>query len=144
MNTERLKPLRDLAESRENEAAALFAKQKKALEQQEQRLSDLRQYQAEYQAQMQGAMSPSLLRNRQEFISKLGQAVQQQLAEVERFRSAYERQRQHWVDARGESRVLDKLEANYVEQERARGARREQWEMDELAARLHREAQVNS
>lgn len=140
MNVERLKPLQDLAESREQDAAERFARHKQALEAQEQRLSDLQNYQADYRNQMSGAMSPSLLRNRQDFMSRLNDAVRQQGEQVARARQAYELERQRWVDARGETQVLDKLEQNYQAQAAQRGLRREQFELDELAARLHRQA----
>lgn len=140
MNVERLKPLQDLAESREQDAAERFARHKQALEAQEQRLADLQNYQADYRAQMSGAMSPSLLRNRQDFMSRLNDAVRQQGEQVTKARHAYELERQRWVEARGETQVLDKLEQNYQAQAAKRGLRREQFELDELAARLHRQA----
>lgn len=140
MNVERLKPLQDLAESKEQDAAERFARHKQALEAQEQRLADLQNYQADYRAQMSGAMSPSLLRNRQDFMSRLNDAVRQQAEQVSKARQAYERERQCWVEARGETQVLDKLEQNYHAQAAQRGLRREQFELDELAARLHRQA----
>ena len=140
MNVERLKPLQDLAESREQDAAERFARHKQALEAQEQRLADLQNYQADYRAQMSGAMSPSLLRNRQDFMSRLNDAVRQQGEQVTKARQAYELERQRWVEARGETQVLDKLEQNYHAQAAQRGLRREQFELDELAARLHRQA----
>lgn len=140
MNVERLKPLQDLAESKEQDAAERFARHKQALEAQEQRLVDLQNYQADYRDQMGGAMSPSLLRNRQDFMSRLNDAVRQQGEQVAKARQAYELERQRWVEARGETQVLDKLEQNYHAQAAQRGLRREQFELDELAARLHRQA----
>lgn len=140
MNVDRLKPLQDMADSREQDAAERFARHKQALEAQEKRLSDLQDYLADYRQQLGGAMSPTLLRNRQDFMSRLNEAVRQQHGQVENARQAYEAERERWVEARGESQILDRLEQNYHSQAQQRGLRREQFELDELAARLHRQA----
>ena len=138
MNTQRLRPLQELAEAKESEAAKNFVTQQDKLSRDEQRLNELNRYLHDY-SHMDAAkpVSPALLRNRHEFVARLNEAVKTQSAVVDSTRAECDQERQRWINARGDHQALDKLSSHYQSQEDYRQNRRQQHEQDELAARLH-------
>ena len=134
----RLDPLLARAGEREAAVAREFAAKTRALVQHEERLADLLRYSDEYAQTGGGATSPALLANREAFRGKLKQAVGLQQRAVEQSRQSAEFERTRLVMATRDTKVLEKLAANYRCAEHRVEQRVEQQAMDEHAARGHR------
>jgi flagellar FliJ protein len=139
VNPQRLKPIRQLAQEREDEQARQFAEQQRALEAQEQRLAELRRYAGEYATPPVGeCTSAALLINRRAFSAKLDDAVAQQSRHVEKARGSCEIERARLLIASREVGALDRLAASYDAQERKLDERKSQRELDDHAQRVFR------
>lgn len=132
----RLHPLIRLAEEREAVVARELAARRRALENQEQRLAELKRYAEEYaQGATGSSTNPALLANRLAFQARIDHAVSSQHRTVEQVRSHCEVEAARLLIASRETQVLEKLAASYRRQEAAEEARRQQREQDEIAAR---------
>jgi flagellar FliJ protein len=136
MKSKRLDPLIKRAEAREEDAARELAEKARLLEANEQRLAELRRYAEEYGPAPAGAaINPALLANRMAFREKVEQAVELQKKAVERSRSQCELQRTRLLLASRDAQVLEKLAASHRAAEQRAQGRKEQKELDDLAAR---------
>ncbi len=133
----RLDPLLDRAKERQDKAARALSTKQSAHEQQQQRLSDLRQFRADYDNGLQAGavINTAMLRNRAAFVDKVEQAVLAQVHAVERSRDSLEIERTRLLLASREKVVLEKLAASYLAEENKRALSRQQKELDELAGR---------
>lgn len=134
----RLDPLIVRAEEREAAVARELAAKTRALANNEQRLAELMRYGDEYAQGPTGVTSPALLANREAFRGKLKQAVGLQQRAVEQSRMSTEFERSRLMVAARDTKVLEKLAANYRGEERRAADRKEQGLLDEHAARLFR------
>lgn len=135
--SERLKPIQRLNESRENDAARALGQSVQTLQQQEQRLLELRQYRDEYDRQIQelgkNGVIASRLQQMQRFLYNLSQAIGQQQLIVEQARREQELKRQSWQIAHSKSQVLDNVADRYRRDEQYHANKHEQKENDEHA-----------
>jgi flagellar protein FliJ len=137
-----LQGLRDIAESEADAAAASLGQLNRQVQLHERRLELLSQYRADYQERLRGATANGLdsagLRNFNEFIARLEQAIGQQAALVEDARARAAQGREHWQARQRRSNAFNTLSlrttANLLRQE----ASREQKSQDDFASRATR------
>ncbi|MGV6859390.1 MAG: flagellar export protein FliJ [bacterium] len=140
----RLDPILQHAETQQDTAAKNLAAalaQKKQAEEQLQQLLGYRHDYKKIQLQSQGH-SIEELQNHQGFISKLGQAIEQQEREIERLERNVAQHIAYWQQAKTRSDGLDQLIQKHHRQSEQKEARAEQKEMDEFAGRMGRNRQL--
>lgn len=139
MHSNRMKPLQEIAKTREDDAVARFAEKQRELSRHETRLLELRAYVADYSRQGGGAaQSMQSLQIRRAFVDRLRQIVTIQEQTVAKARLACDAERAHWLAAHRNTEVLEKLTETYRKAEARVEERRTQKETDEQAAQLWR------
>jgi flagellar FliJ protein len=133
----RLKPVQQLSESREQDAARALGSSNQAVQEQERRLAELEQYRDEYYKYVQekgaaGVMASKLL-ELQRFLNNLNQAIEQQRQMVELARQEREQKKHSWQQAHGKSQAMNKVVDRYRQEEQFTRNKREQKEIDEHA-----------
>ncbi len=135
--SKRMQPVLRVAEMREQAAAKELGNAQRFLQEQEERLAELRLYHAEYVRDMhsQGSsgISSARFQELQRFMASLNQAIEQQQQMVHSAARACEHKRQLWQSAYRKSRSLDKVVERYSEQELYEQGQRDQKEADEMA-----------
>lgn len=135
-----LQPLVHLAQQR-NDAAAKKLGQLNAQHQSAQaKLDALLQFRKDYQTQFQEAakkgMAPADMKNFQDFIDRLDQAVQQQTAVIEKTKAGVQTGRNELIDSTRKMKSFDTLAQRHVDAEKKLEAKAEQRSQDELTGRL--------
>jgi len=137
--SKRLKPVVRVAESREQQAARALGVAQARLTQARQQLAELQHYRDDYRQRFQQAgatgMGATQLADYQQFLHKLGQAIEQQAQQVAQASREAEAKRALWFTSRGKVRMLDTVVARYQAVEERQAARQEQREQDERAQR---------
>ncbi len=139
----RLDPILQHAGTQQDEAAKRLAgilAQKKQAEEQLEQLKSYRQEYKKVQLQAQGH-SVGELQNHQAFISKLGQAIEQQEKELKRLEGDVAQHITFWQQSKTRCDALDNLIQKHHQRTLQKEARAEQKEMDEFAGRLARHKQ---
>ncbi|MFA5940099.1 MAG: flagellar export protein FliJ [Sinimarinibacterium sp.] len=139
--SERLQPLQQRAETREEEATRRLLDQQRQLSERELRLHELTRYLAEYEG-MGSAGSARMLMNQRAFIERLREAVAMQTRLVEQARAGCDAERGRWLLEHREVSTLDQLADCYRRRERLVEERRDQKQMDEFAVRSFVAAQT--
>jgi len=105
----------------------------------QQKLDTLLEFRRDYQAQMQKSiqegMSPVELRNFQQFIYKLDEAIAQQRKQLERSQASTQQGRDEFDVTRRKLKSLDTLRQRHVETQRKIADKAEQKAQDEHAGR---------
>ena len=140
MHSERMKPLQEIAKTREEDAVTRFVACQRELARHEKKLIELRTYVADYSKVKGEPQFGTLLRIRREFVDRLREIVKMEEQEVVKARLACDTERAQWLAAHRNTEVLDKLTAQYRAQEARAEGRQSQKETDELAAQLWRRA----
>ncbi len=137
--SKRLKPVVQVAESREQQAARALGAAQARLAQARQQLAELQRYRDDYRQGFQQAgatgMGAARLADYQQFLHKLGQAIEQQTQQVAQATREAEAKRALWFASRGKVRMLDTVVARYQAIEEQQASRQEQREQDERAQR---------
>ena len=137
--SQRLDPLLNLMQQRQDAAARDVADRDRQLAEQEQRLDALRRYAEEYAVTPKEAtIAPALLANRIAFRAKLETAVDQQTRIVDSSRQNREVERTRLMLASRDNKVLEKLADSYRAQESRVAEQRVQRELDDLGGRRAR------
>ena len=119
----------------------------------QQQLETLRQYRRDYQARLQeftrGGMDPAELRNFQEFINKLDEAIVQQIKAVEQSKVSTQAGRGEFDSARRKLKSFGTLHQRHTEEQKKVAEKSEQKLLDEhngtLAAhKMHNMEDSNS
>lgn len=135
--SERMKPVKRIADIREQDAAKVVAEYQQALAAQQQRLAELNSYRDEYIQTMQVSGSEGIsvvkLRQYQNFLAKLNLAIEEQQKVVRHAEYSLEQKRQQWSHTRGKKKALGKVIHQYRQDEQRQQARKEQKESDEQA-----------
>ncbi len=135
----RLKPVVRVAEGREQQAARALGAARARLGEVQQQLEELRRYRDDYRQRFQQAgavgMGAVQLADYQQFLHKLGQAIEQQGQQVAQATQEAEARRALWFASRGKVCMLDTLVARYQAIEEQQVSRREQREQDERSQR---------
>jgi flagellar FliJ protein len=137
--SKRLKPVAEIAQSRERDAAVALARYRQIRDERERRLKELQDYRQEYIRRFQDAGSQGIdvgqLQGYRVFLERLEETVQQQEGLLAAARRDYEERRQAWVALRGRAEALDKVVARHRDQELRDADRREQGESDDRSQR---------
>lgn len=139
-----MQPVQQVAEERERRAAEEFGRAQKLVEEHERQLRELKSYRKEYleSYQVKGAtgMRMSALRDWQQFLAKLDQAIEQQQRSLQAANRQCEEKRAAWHQARGKQKAIGKVVDRFKAEESRERDRREQKEIDEIAGRRSRES----
>lgn len=104
------------------------------------RLSALQEYRRDYQQQFETAekngISPADMRNFQQFIDRLDQAIRQQQQEIDKAHNSVQKGRHELLDSTRKMKSFDTLAQRHVESERKVEARSEQRLQDEQSGRF--------
>lgn len=134
--SQRLDPLLNLMQQRQDAAAREVAERDRQLAEQEQRLDALRRYAEEYAiTPNEATIAPALLANRIAFRAKLETAVDQQTRIVDSSRQNRDVERTRLMLASRDNKVLEKLADSYRAQESRVAEQRVQRELDDLGGR---------
>lgn len=135
--SDRMQPIKDLADSRERDAGAHVTAARRLLEEREKQLAQLQAYRADYAARAasHGAADAVRLQNYHAFLGRLADAIRQQEDLVAAARLELERVSATWAERRIEAASLGKVVDRLASAERRTSERREQREADEQAAR---------
>ncbi|TQV65373.1 MAG: flagellar export protein FliJ [Halothiobacillaceae bacterium] len=139
---QRLERVSDFARQEEDKAARRMAEARARLDEQEQRLNLLEDYQREYAARLSFNTGASggifALQNYRAFMARIDEAVGQQRQVVERLRQEHDQRVRHWNEQRTRTRGLQKVEEKLSNQIAQDQNRRDQRVQDEFAVRLNR------
>lgn len=137
--SERLKPVRLVAQNNERDAAKVFGDAQRSLKDQEIKLEQLRQFHQEYLQRFEAAarvgMTAPQLMEYQAFMAKLKLAIEQQEATVEARRQEKTLSKEKWQVKHSRTEALGKVIDRYRKEEIQSQERREQKESDEHALR---------
>ncbi len=127
---------------RRDEAAGVSAQAQRASRQAQQVLGTLQEYRRDYDRKSPKArlttVDPRLLPRHERFVERLDVAVLDQTHQLERLQSDAEQRRQQLMAAERRVKAFETLRERQQAAHALRQARREQFETDELAARLAR------
>jgi len=136
----RLQPVVKVAENREQQAAKALGDSQAALQQAEQRLTELKQYREEYIQRFHAAgaagMAAAQMGDYQKFLHKLAMAIEQQAQIVVQTSGVVEQKRQAWFQTRGKTKMLNNVVSRYQAKEQRDTDRKEQNEQDERSQHL--------
>ena len=134
-----MQPVQRVAHGREQEAMNKLGQSQQYLDAQMARLDELRNYREQYArdfaATGEGGLNATRVREFRAFLGRLGEAIRQQEALIDRYRAQHEVNRRQWIESRGHSQAIDKVVDRYREQERREQERREQRELDDRSQR---------
>ena len=130
--SKRMAPVKDLAEEREREAGAEVAQARRALEDAERQLNQLKAYRAEYlERKSQGDSDGVRMQNYHAFLGRLSTAIEQQDKEVVVVLAALERATDAWRERRIEAASIGRAVAKLATGERRVADQHAQREADE-------------
>jgi flagellar FliJ protein len=137
--SKRLKPVQQVAASRERNAARTMGQARQHLAQEEAKLAQLKKYHQEYlerfqQVASQG-MSANQLQEYRAFLVKLDEAIQQQEQVVAASQANHSSQKSNWKQKHTRTQALGKVVERYRKEERKAADRSEQKETDERSIR---------
>lgn len=137
--SQRLQRVADVAGKRTDDAANVLAQCLRTLDAARQQLQELEQFRREYAqpvtAPGQPGMSVAELRNRQQFVARIDQAIIQQRSEIEQHTRFLAQARAAWVESRSRSAALETVTERHRNREQAGEERAEQAALDERMQR---------
>jgi len=135
-----LQPVMNLAQHQNDSATRKLGQLNKRQQGAQQNLDTLLEYRKDYQTRLQEAtrngMSQADLRNFQQFIDKLDEAIGQQLKQVEQSKAATQAGRNEFNAARLKLKSFDTLQQRHIEEQRKAAERSEQKNLDEHSGRM--------
>jgi flagellar protein FliJ len=143
--SEQLDVVQQVAARNEREHAERVAGAQRYVIEMEEKLAALERYRGEYEAgfaaRAGAGLDASGMRDFQTFLSRLGEALNQQAELVTRAREALEAVRLQWREAAQRAHVVDTLAERWQTEESRAEDRRDQNESDELSQQrsVHRE-----
>jgi len=133
--SDRLKPIQQVAQVRERDAARAFGESQRRLQDEERRLAELATYRDEYlqgfRTRQQQGITVAQLLEYQAFLGKLEAALRHQEEIVQLRRGDAERRMAAWTDRRTHTRAMDRAVENLTEAEVKAGERRDQKALDD-------------
>jgi flagellar FliJ protein len=135
-----LQPLVDLAHHKNDAATKKLGQLNQQQQSAQQKLDALQQYRRDYQTKFQEAvqqgMEPTDLRNFQDFIDRLDQAIRQQQQVIEKAKSNVQTGRHELMDSTRKMHSFDTLANRHVEAELKVEYKKEQRLQDEQTGRF--------
>ena len=144
-----LQPLVHLAQQKNDAATKKLGQLNQQHQTAQQKLDALQQYRKDYQVKFQeeakSGMAPSDMKNFQDFIGRLDQAIQQQTAVIEKTKAGVQTGRNDLMDTTRRMKSFDTLAQRHVEAEKKLEAKSEQRIQDEHTGRFaaYRAAEKN-
>lgn len=142
--SKRLQPVAEVTRHRERDAAKRLGRSQQSLNEQQERLQELKGFREQYQHRYQEALvgnrlAAASIQEYQAFLQRLDQAIQQQQQMVTAGARDYETCRRQWLESRCRAGAIDKVVERHRTQERQQRERNEQFETDDRAQRASRE-----
>ncbi len=135
-----LQPLLNLAQQKNEAATRKLGQLNQQHQTAQEKLDALQQYRKEYQlkfqAEAKNGMAPADMKNFQDFIGRLDQAIQQQAAVLEKTRAGVQAGRNELMDATRKMKSFDTLAQRHVDAESKQAAKNEQRMQDEHTGRF--------
>lgn len=135
-----LQPLVHLAQQKNDAATRKLGLLNQQHQTAQEKLDALQQYRKDYQIKFQEAMQNGMgsadLRNFQDFINRLDQAIQQQQGVIEKARNGVQTGRHELIDTTRKMKSFDTLAQRHVEAEKKLEAKSEQRIQDEHSGRF--------
>lgn len=136
-----LQPLLEIMQERTDEATRRLGQLLAAERDAKARLDMLQQYRAEYAERMQAAsangLTPTALRNYQDFLARIDQAISQQANMVRHSEQQTASGQAHWQNQNRQLKAIDTLAVRHDARERAIEGKREQKLLDEFSTRKY-------
>lgn len=130
-----LQPLMNLAEHQNESATRKLGQLNRQQQDTQQKLDMLREYRKDYQNRLQEAtqsgMDPAGLRNFQQFINKLDEAINQQIKAVEKSEISTQTGRDEFSITQRKLKSFDTLQQRHIEIQREANGKYEQKAQDE-------------
>lgn len=139
---QRLEQVAELTAEQEKKAAKALAAAASRLEEAQARLETLYRFRSEYSQPSEAAVSAFQLHELRAFLSKLGSAIEEQEAALQKLRQEYAALQLAWQRAYCRQRGIDKVRADLFRREQAVLERRLQGELDDRAAAKRRTRRV--
>ncbi|MCK4742492.1 MAG: flagellar export protein FliJ [Sulfuriflexus sp.] len=137
--SKRLKPVSEIADARERDAARYMGEQQGVLDQHQNKLVELIKYRAEYAEKMVAAggngISAGKMQDYNSFIRRLDEAIVFQRSQIELAVRQLEVKQREWRVMHTRSEALNKVVSRYQTAEIREQDKREQNESDERAQR---------
>ena len=138
--SKRLKPIADLAAHHEKEASKQLAASQEKLSQQEQLLTELEAYHAEYTTtnimSQVAAADPVRLQDYRLFLDRLEHAIARQRQLLAGLRDELDRDHASWRERRSHRKALDNVTERYARAEARDQEQLEQRQLEEVSALL--------
>lgn len=136
-----LQPLLELMQTRTDDATRQLGQLIAAEQNQRSRLQMLEQYREEYaqrlrEATLQG-VTRMILRNYQDFLARIDEAVDQQKAAVENSERSTQAGKEHWQAQNKQLKAIDTLSQRHDARERYRENKQDQKLQDEFSTRKY-------
>lgn len=144
-----LQPLVHLAQQKNDAATKKLGHLNQQHQTAQQKLDALQQYRRDYQVKFQeeakNGMAPADMRNFQDFIGRLDQAIQQQTAVIEKTKAGVQTGRSELMDATRKMKSFDTLAQRHADAEKKQETKSEQRIQDEHTGRFaaYRTAEKN-
>ncbi|MBS1189612.1 MAG: Flagellar FliJ [Rhodocyclaceae bacterium] len=136
-----LQPLLDLMQTRADEKTRQLGQLIAAEQSAKSRLQLLEQYREEYSQKLREAigqgLTPMALRNYQDFIARIDEAIEQQRLAVARSEQNTSAGQAEWQEQNRRLKAIDTLSQRHDARERYREGRQDQKQMDEFTARKY-------
>jgi len=136
-----LQPLLELMQERTDDATRQLGKLIAAEQNAKRQLQMLEQYRQEYNDRLRAAatqgLTPLALRNYQDFLGRIDQAIAQQTRAVRASEQQTLDGQNHWQDQNRQLKAIDTLAQRHDARERAREGKREQKILDEYSSRKY-------
>ena len=135
-----LQPLVHLAQQKNDAATKKLGQLNRQHQTAQEKLDALQQYRKDYQLKFQEeakqGMAPTDMKNFQDFIGRLDQAIQQQTAVIEKARAGVQTGRTELIDTTRKMKSFDTLAQRHVDAEKKIEAKNEQRIQDEFTGRF--------
>lgn len=144
-----LQPLVHLAQQKNDAATKKLGQLNQQHQTAQEKLDALQQYRRDYQVKFQeeakNGMAPADMKNFQDFIGRLDQAIRQQTAVIEKTKVGVQTGRNELMDATRKMKSFDTLAQRHVDAEKQQEAKSEQRIQDEHTGRFtaYRTAEKN-
>ncbi|EAR20654.1 flagellar export protein FliJ [Nitrococcus mobilis] len=143
--SKRMEPIHHLASARATELAQAYAAQRELLDQEGERMAQLRGFRREYEQKLTVSGGQGIdayrLRDYNAFLARIDQAIGHQQQSLTHLAAEVEELRRTWLDQWGNARALEQLVARYRRTEQRADAVREQRLNDALAQRRSRQGE---
>lgn len=135
-----LLPLIKLAQHQNDSATRKLGQLNKQQQSAQEKLETLQQYRKDYQARLQEATQSGInqadLRNFQQFIGKIDEAISQQLQQVEQSKISTQTGRNEFDATRRKLKSFDTLQQRHIEEQKKASEKSEQKMLDEHTGRM--------